>query len=105
MKRTYQIEKQRALEKFRKAAGESNEKIQLVFPLAQVLALVQNGLMQLAVEAFTMLSQEMMKCEVGLLVGPKNRADATRSMLRLGNANGLLCGGRPRGAAATSPGA
>lgn len=84
MKRTYQIDKQRALQQFRKAAAQSNEKIQLVFPLAEVLRLVQQGLMKLALEAFTLLSEEMMKCEVSFLAGPKSKADASRTMMRWG---------------------
>jgi putative transposase len=88
LKRTYRIDKQRALQQFRKAATTSNENIQLVFPLAEVLALVQQGLMKLALEAFTMLGEEMMKCETAFLVGPKNQADASRTMMRWGSQTG-----------------
>jgi transposase-like protein len=88
VKRRYQIDKQSALRRFRNAAAASEEKIQLVFPLAQVLGLVQQGLMKLALEAFTMLSEQMMKCEADLLAGPKNKADPGRSMMRWGSQTG-----------------
>ena len=88
MKRTYQIDKQRALQQFRRAAAQSGEKIQLVFPLAEVLRLVQQGLMKLALEAFTLLSEEMMKREASFLAGPKNKADDSRTMMRWGTQAG-----------------
>ena len=53
MKKTYQIDQQRATQRFRKEAGASNEKLQLALPLPEVLALVQRGLMSLALAAFT----------------------------------------------------
>jgi len=75
LKQTYQIDKQRAKQQFRKdAAGATEEKLQLALPLPEVLALVQRGLMTLALAAFSKLAEEMMQWEVAGLVGPKNRA-------------------------------
>ena len=53
MKKTYQIDKQRAKERFRAEAGSSPEQIQFALPLPEVLELVQEGLMKLALTAFT----------------------------------------------------
>ena len=38
MKKTYQIDQQRATQRFRKEAGASNEKLQLALPLPEVRA-------------------------------------------------------------------
>ena len=75
---TYQIEKKRAADRFRKEAVSSNQDIQLALSLPEVLALAQDGLMKLALAAFTKLAEEMMRWEVGSLVGPRNKADAAR---------------------------
>ena len=89
MKRTYQIDKQRARQQFRKdAAGATEEKIQLALPLPEVLALVQRGLMTLALAAFSKLAEEMMQWEVAGLVGPKNQAHSGRDYLRWGAETG-----------------
>lgn len=79
MKKTYQIEKQRAKERFRADAGSSAEQIQFALPLPEVLQLGQDGLMKLALAAFARLAEELMRWEVRTLVGPKNQADAQRN--------------------------
>ena len=89
MKRTYQIDKQRAKQQFRKdAIGATEEKIQFALPLPEVLALVQRGLMTLALAAFTKLAEEMMQWEVAGLVGPKNQANNSRQNMRWGAETG-----------------
>ena len=88
MKKTYQIEKQRATQEFRKAAGASQEQLQLALPLPEMLHLVQRGLMNLALAAFTKLAEEMMRWEVDQLVGPKNQADEGRDRMRWGSQRG-----------------
>lgn len=84
MKKTYQIEKQRAKERFRADAGLSDDQIQFALPLPEVLKLVQDGLMKLALSAFAKLAEELMRWEVGRLVGPKNQSDAKRKNVRWG---------------------
>ena len=88
MKKTYQIEKQRATQEFRKAAGASQEQLQLALPLPEVLQLVQRGLMNLALAVFTKLAEEMMRWEVDQLVGPKNKANEGRDKMRWGSQRG-----------------
>jgi len=88
VKKTYQIDKQRAKERFRVAAGSSQEQIQFALPLPEVLQLVQEGLMKLALTAFTQLAEALMRWEVGRLVGPKNRADPGRQHTRWGAQTG-----------------
>ena len=43
MKKRYQIDKQRAVQQFRRLATEENPKIQMVLPLAAIVSLLQEG--------------------------------------------------------------
>lgn len=88
MKKTYQIEKKRATDRFRKAASSSDQQIQFALPLPEVVALVQEGLMSLALAAFTRVAEEMMRWEVSTLVGPLNKADPGREHVRWGSQTG-----------------
>jgi transposase-like protein len=88
VKRIYQIDKQRALQQFCKEAGASKQQVQLTLPLPEVLALVQRGLMNLALAAFTKVAEEMMRWEVTALVGPKNQANSSRENVRWGAQTG-----------------
>jgi hypothetical protein len=53
--------------------------LQLAIPLAEVVALVQQGLISLALDAFTQLAEQMMQWDVDGLVGPKTQANADRA--------------------------
>jgi putative transposase len=88
MKRTYQINRQGAVQKFNTAARQSTQQIQFALPLPEVLAVVQQGLMQLALTAFTQIAEELMRWEVGELVGPKNQANQQRERSRWGAQRG-----------------
>ena len=88
MKKRYQIDKQRATQEFRRVAGASQEQLQLALPLPEVLQLVQRGLMNLALEAFTKLAEAMMRWEVNQMVGPKNQAQQKRDKVRWGAQRG-----------------
>jgi transposase-like protein len=88
LKKRYQIDKQRAAQQFCKAAEASTDELQLALPLPEVLALVQRGLMNLALAAFTKLAEQMMGWEVTTLTGPKNRADGSRQNTRWGAQTG-----------------
>ena len=88
MKKPYQIQKQRALQAFREQASIQQQPIQLVFPVKEVVELIQQGLMKLAITAFSKVAEGMMQQEVAALVGPKHRADRTRANLRWGTQAG-----------------
>jgi putative transposase len=88
VKKRYQIDKQRAVQQFRKEAVASGGQIQFALPLPEVLALAQSGLMNLALAAFTKMAEEMMQWEATTLAGPKNRADASRENQRWGAQTG-----------------
>jgi putative transposase len=84
MKKTYQIDKQRAAQEFRNRASASQQQIQFALPLPEILGLAQQGLMQLALAAFIGLAEAMMQWEVADLVGPKNQANGERENSRWG---------------------
>ncbi len=88
MKKLYQIDKQRAAQQFRERARAVMDPLQLAIPLAEVMALVQQGLMSLALDAFTQLAEQMMQWDVDGLVGPKNQANADRQNVRWGTQRG-----------------
>jgi transposase-like protein len=88
MKKRYQIDKQRAVQQFRRLAAAEDESIQLVIPLKEVVDLVQRGLMKLALRSFTEVAEGVMDREVAALVGPKNRANPEREMVRWGSERG-----------------
>jgi len=88
VKKQYQIDKQRAAQQFREKAGASQQQIQFALPLPEVLKLIQQGLMQLALAAFIGLAEEMMRWETADLAGPKNQADPEREHSRWGTQNG-----------------
>jgi len=88
LKKTYQIDKQHAAQQFQQSAGVSQEQLQFVLPLPEVVNLVQCGLMHLAVAAFTQVAEQMMRWEVSSVVGPKNRADPDRETMRWGSQTG-----------------
>lgn len=88
MKKHYQISKERAVQKFCRAAGASEESIQLALPLKEGAMLLQQGLMQLAITTFTQVAEQMMHWEVDQIVGPKRKANALREAVRWGSQKG-----------------
>jgi transposase-like protein len=88
LKKHYQIDKERALQKFRSVASNSQEAIQLALPVKEAAALVQQGLMHLAIATFTQIAEQMMRWEVDQMVGPKQKANPLREALRWGSQKG-----------------
>jgi len=43
MKRRYQIDQQRAVQEFRQLAQEENPNLQMIFPMTEVVGLLQEG--------------------------------------------------------------
>ncbi len=88
MKKTYQIQKQRAIQKFRKHAEVENPPVQLAFPLAEIMTLLKEGLTHSVRQVGMALLNEVMEVEVKHLVGERNRADPNRSCSRWGSEPG-----------------
>ena len=88
MKKQYQIDKQRAVQSFRRLAAQDDQAVQLVIPLKEVVELIQRGLMNLALSVFGQVAEGVMECEVTALVGPKNQANPERGKVRWGSERG-----------------
>ena len=88
MKRTYQINKQGALRKFKAAAQKSQQEIQFALPLPEVMTMISRGLMSIALAMLIKLAEGMMDWEVEELVGPKGRGQAERPLQRWGKQRG-----------------
>jgi hypothetical protein len=69
MKQQYQIDKQRAVQRFRRLATETNPNIQTVLPLAEIVGLLQEGVGNLMREAGLLLMMGVMEEEVRHVVG------------------------------------
>jgi putative transposase len=88
MKKPYQIQKQRALKTFQERSSASSDPIQFALPLPEVVKLVHDGLMSLALTAFVQVAERLMDWEVTGLVGPKHKPNAQRDTLRWGSQTG-----------------
>jgi len=51
MQKRYQIDKQRAVQQFRRLAAETNPDIQMILPLAGIVGMLQEGVGHLMREA------------------------------------------------------
>ena len=71
MKRTYQISRRRAAEKFRKLALASPTPIQLTFPLAEIAELAQTSLGDLLRGVGKAFIESVMEVEVEELAGKR----------------------------------
>jgi putative transposase len=88
MKRQYQIEKQRAVQQFRRIATEENPNIQMILPLAEIVGLLQQGVGNLLRETGLALMQTVMEEEVRHLAGERYQQHEGRRVHRWGKEDG-----------------
>ena len=88
MKRRYQMEKQRAVQQFRRIATEQNPNIQMILPLADIVGLLQEGVGNLLREAGLALMQTVMEEEVRHLAGERHQQHEARRAHRWGKEDG-----------------
>ena len=88
MKRQYQIEKQRAVQQFRRIATEQNPNIQMILPLAESVGLLQEGVGNLLRETGLALMQTVMDEEVRHLAGERHQQHEGRRAHRWGKEDG-----------------
>jgi hypothetical protein len=89
MKRTYQISKAVAIERFQKLVEDRNPAVQLVFPLADMLGLMRAGLGNLVIELGRQFFEEVMKTEALEVAGATGLRQANRKLNRWGKAKGF----------------
>lgn len=88
MKRRYQIDKQRAVKEFRQLAADQNPNIQMVLPMAEIVALLQQGVGHLLREAGLALMSLVMEEEVRHLAGERHQQHEGRRVHRWGQEDG-----------------
>ena len=88
MKKQYQIDKQRAVQQFRRLATEENPNIQMVLPLAEIVGLLQEGVGHLLRQAGLSLMSLVMEEEVRHLAGERHEQHEGRLAHRWGKEDG-----------------
>ena len=88
MKRQYQIDKQRAVQQFRRIASEQNPNIQMILPLADIVGLLQEGVGNLLRHAGLELMHLVMDEEVKSLAGERHEQHEGRRAHRWGQEDG-----------------
>jgi len=90
MKRTYQIEERKAIQRFRSHLTNDPGNIQLIVPLAEIAERLRNGVDHMLFEAELQLLQLIMEDEVSWLTGARYRRRDGRSLQRWGMAPGSV---------------
>ena len=88
MKRRYQIDQQRAVQEFRQLAREENPNLQMIFPMTEVVGLLQEGVGHLMREAGLALMSLVMEEEVPHLAGERHEQHPARRAHRWGKESG-----------------
>ncbi len=88
MKKRYQIDKQRAAQQFRRFATEENPDIQMILPLAEIVAHLQEGVGHLLRETGLELMNLVMEDEVRHLAGERHEQKPDRQAHRWGKEKG-----------------
>jgi putative transposase len=87
--RICQIEKQRAVNKFRQLATNENPNIQMILPMADIVGLLQQGVGHLLREAGLALMSLGMEEEVRPVAGERNQQHEERRAHRWGKEDGF----------------
>jgi hypothetical protein len=91
MKRRYPIDQPRAVQEFRQLAREENPNIQMMFPMADLVGLLQEGVGHVLREAGLALMNLVMEEEVRHLAGERHDQHRDRRAHRWGKEDGY-CG-------------
>ena len=87
MNKPYQIHKQKAVQRFRRLAEEKNEPVQVVLPMKEVVATVQEGISNLLKQVGVQIMQQVMEQEVAELV-ERSPSSGKRQRYRWGTEKG-----------------
>ena len=88
MQKRYQIDKQRAVQKFRRLATEVNPTVQMMLPMAGIVGMLQEGVGHLMREAGLLLMMGVMEEEVRHVVGERYVPNKQRQASRWGKEQG-----------------
>src|SRR5437867_13223465 len=90
MKKTYQIDDEKAIQRFRSHLTNERGNIQLILPLADIANRLRKGVDQMLFEAELQLLQLIMEDEVGSLAGGRYKRADGGSVGRWGAARGSV---------------
>jgi putative transposase len=88
MKKTYQIEAQRAVKQLEAMAAEGSPAVQMVLPMAEMVGWLRKGVGELIRQAGLQLMDLLMQEEVRELVGERSQRQAERTANRWGSERG-----------------
>jgi transposase-like protein len=88
MKKPYQIESQRAVNRLEEMAAEGNPAVQMVLPMAEMVGWLRKGVGELVRQAGLELMSLLMEEEVRQLAGERSQRQAERSASRWGKERG-----------------
>jgi putative transposase len=88
MKRTYQIETQRAVKQLEQMATEGNPAVQMMLPMAEIVGWLRKGAGELIRQAGLQLMQLLMEEEVNQMVGERSQPMPGRTASRWGSEQG-----------------
>lgn len=88
MKKSYQIETQRAVKQLEAMAGDESLAVQMVLPMAELVGWLRKGVGELIRQAGLQLMDLVMQTEVEELVGKRSQRQAERTATRWGSERG-----------------
>lgn len=88
MKKTYQIETQRAVNRLAEMAEEGNPAVQMMLPMADMVGWLRKGVGELIRQAGLQVMQLLMEEEVNQIVGERSQPVAGRTASRWGTEQG-----------------
>jgi putative transposase len=90
MKKAYQIDERRAIEKFRSHLLNDHGAIQMILPLAEIAQTLRNGVGQFLLQAQLQLLTLIMQDEVDWMTGPRYDRGAEKPVQRWGHEDGSV---------------
>ena len=90
MKKAYQIDERRAIEKFRSHLQNDHGAIQMILPLAEIAQKLRSGVTQFLLQAQLQLLMLIMEEEINWMAGPAYQRRGEKEVRRWGNEGHLL---------------
>jgi transposase-like protein len=85
MKKPYQIESQRAVNRLQEMAADGNPAVQMILPLAEMMGWLRKGVAELIRQAGLQVMELLMEEEVRQVVGPRSEPQKNRQASRWGS--------------------
>jgi hypothetical protein len=90
MKKAYQIDERRAIEKFRSHLQNDHGAIQMILPLAEIGQKLRSGVAQFLLQAQLQLLTLIMEDEINWMTGPSYERGGQKEVRRWGHEDGSV---------------